>query len=604
MEIAAHSEGSAKADECCSILGEMTTNTETLRAAYFSMEIALDAGIPTYSGGLGILAGDTLRSAADLGLQVVGVTLLYRKGYFEQHLDARGNQTESPTIWQPEEVLDQEAARAEITIEGRRVELRAWRYSVRGQGGHVVPVYLLDTALPENSDFDKTLTDNLYAGDSHYRLCQEAVLGIGGIAMLRQLGRHDILNYHMNEGHAALLTLALLEEDMVESNTGEVSKENLDHLRSKCVFTTHTPVPAGHDKFPKDMVLEVLGGRRVDLLEKLDTFPDNVLNMTHVALAASRYVNGVAMEHGAVSREMFPDYSVRAITNGVHAGTWTSKPFRELFDKHIPEWRRDNLYLRYAIGIPLAEIREAHARAKHELIDNVFKTTGIMLDETIMTLGFARRAAMYKRLDFLFSNQERLKWIAEHVGAFQVIYAGKAHPADEPSKGMIRRVFKAINAMKGSVRIVYLQNYAMRWGGLMTSGVDLWLNTPLRPYEASGTSGMKAALNGVPSLSVPDGWWREGHVEGATGWNIGHSDLRDTPAEETSSLYDKLEHVILPMFYGKKDAYAEVMRSTIALNGSFFNTQRMVAQYVRNAYLSDKDGKPGEQVAEEEVRLG
>lgn len=577
----------------------MTTTTETLTAAYFSMEVALDAAIPTYSGGLGILAGDTLRSAADLGLSVVGVTLLYRKGYFEQHLDARGNQTESPTLWCPEDVLEPKEARGTITIEGRSVQLRAWQYSVRGQGGHVVPVYLLDTGLPENSPFDQSLTDNLYAGDSHYRLCQEAVLGIGGIAMLRQLGRRDIENYHMNEGHASLLAVALLEENMAERRVEDVSKDDFDFLRSKCVFTTHTPVPAGHDQFPKDMVRGVLGEKRVRLLEKMDSFTDNVLNMTHVALAASRYVNGVAMQHGAVSRGMFPEYSVRAITNGVHAGTWTSLPFQELFDKHMPEWRRDNLYLRYAIGIPLAEIREAHARAKHELLENVFKSTGILLDDAIMTLGFARRAALYKRLDFLFSNLERLKWMAEHVGPFQVIYAGKAHPADDPSKAMIRRVFKAIAALKGRVRIVYLENYAMRWGGLMTSGVDLWLNTPLQPYEASGTSGMKAALNGVPSLSVPDGWWHEGHVEGATGWNIGHSELRDSPAEETASLYDKLEHVILPLFYGKKDAYTEVMRSTIALNGSFFNTQRMVAQYVMNAYSSDQDRMPREPIFQE-----
>jgi glycogen phosphorylase len=581
----------------------MTENSQRLRAAYFSMEIALDAAIPTYSGGLGILAGDTLRSAADCGLAVVGVTLLYRKGYFEQRLDARGSQSESPTTWNPEHMLEPKEARASITIEGRNVQVRAWQYSVRGYDGHVVPVYLLDTALPENSAFDQTLTDNLYAGDSHYRLCQEVVLGIGGIAMLRQLGRHDIATYHMNEGHASLLTLALLEENMAERHVEDVSTEDFDYLRSKCVFTTHTPVPAGHDKFPRDMVLSVLGEKRVQLLDKMECFTDNVLNMTHVALEASRYVNGVAMQHGAVSRGMFPDYSVRAITNGVHAGTWTSPPFQELFDKHIPEWRRDNLYLRYAIGIPVEEIREAHARAKHELVDNVFKSTGILLDETIMTLGFARRAAMYKRLDFLFSNIERLKWMAEHIGPFQVIYAGKAHPADEPSKAMIRRVFKAIAALKGVVRIVYLQNYAMRWGQLMTSGVDLWLNTPMRPYEASGTSGMKAALNGVPSLSVPDGWWHEGHVEGATGWNIGHSDLRDTPAEETASLYDKLEQVILPMFYGRKDAYAEVMRSTIALNGSFFNTQRMVAQYVMNAYSPEGERTPGEEIAEE-IRQG
>jgi glycogen phosphorylase len=568
----------------------MQTNGHPLRAAYFSMEIALDPAMPTYSGGLGILAGDTLRSAADLGLPVAGVTLLYRQGYFEQQLDAHGNQAESPSQWDPTMKLDLKEPLASIQIEGRTVRVRAWQYKVRGYGGHVVPVYLLDTAIPENSEFDRTLTDRLYAGDLRYRLCQEVVLGIGGIALLRRLGHDHILTYHMNEGHAALLTLALLEEQLGGRDMTSATEEDIDLLRSKCVFTTHTPVPAGHDRFPKDMVHAVLGAQHVDLLEKLECFTDSALNMTHVALETSRYVNGVAMKHGAVSRGMFPEYSIRAITNGVHAGTWTSPAFQDLYDRNIPEWRRDNLYLRYAIGIPLQEIRQAHSRAKHELTETIFRLTGVQLDESVMTFGFARRAAAYKRMDFLFSNLERLKWIARHVGPFQIVYAGKAHPHDEPAKALIQRVFKAIAALRGSVRVVYLQNYEMRLARLLTSGVDLWLNTPQRPQEASGTSGMKAALNGVPSLSILDGWWHEGHVEGATGWAIGHSELLDSAGEEIASLYDKLEHVILPLFYGRKDAYAEVMRSTIALNGSFFNTQRMVAQYMMNAYFHEKDG--------------
>jgi starch phosphorylase len=568
----------------------METNAHPLRAAYFSMEIALDPAVPTYSGGLGILAGDTLRSFADMAVPVAGVTLLYRQGYFEQHLDSHGNQTESPSQWEPSLALQLKEPLASIQIEGRNVLVRAWQYTIRGHGGHLLPVYLLDTAHPENSDFDQTITNRLYAGDPHYRLCQEAVLGIGGVALLRQLGHDNILTYHMNEGHAALLTLALLEAQLAPRGTQEVSQEDFDRLRSKCVFTTHTPVPAGHDRFPKDMVQNVLGPERVALLEKLDCFNDATLNMTHVALESSRYVNGVAMKHGAVSRGMFPEYSIRAITNGVHAGTWTSPAFQEVFDRNIPEWRRDNLYLRYAIGIPLQEIREAHAKAKHELADMVFRVTGVQLDESIMTIGFARRAATYKRMDFLFSNLERLKWIAKHVGQFQIVYAGKAHPHDEPGKSLIRRVFKASHALRGAVRVVYLQNYEMKLARLLTSGVDLWLNTPQRPQEASGTSGMKAALNGVPSLSILDGWWHEGHVEGATGWSIGHAELLDSTGEEIASLYDKLEHVILPLYYGRKDAYAEVMRSTIALNGSFFNTQRMVAQYVMNAYSLEREG--------------
>jgi glycogen phosphorylase len=561
-----------------------------LRAAFFSMEIALQADIPTYAGGLGILAGDTLRSAADMGVPVAGITLLHRKGYFDQHLDDRGNQSETPCTWNPESVLEATEARASVVIEGRKVLIRAWQYSVRGIGGYLVPVYLLDTALPENSPFDQTLTDELYGGDGRYRLCQEVVLGIGGMEILIALGCKHILTYHLNEGHASLLTLALLEAHLATRTLKEVTTEDFDFLRKKCVFTTHTPVPAGHDQFPKDSVRHVLGDDRVALLEKLGCFTENTLNMTFLGLRGSHYINGVAMQHGEVSRSMFPNYSIHAITNGVHATTWTSPPFQELYDRHIPEWRHDNLYLRYAVGIPLEDIREAHARSKQLLLEKINQATGVRMDEGVMTLGFARRAATYKRADFLFSSLDRLKWIAQNVGPFQIIFSGKAHPYDEPGKALIRHVFEQSAALKEIIRIVYVQNYDMRWAHLLTSGVDLWLNTPQRPYEASGTSGMKAALNGVPSLSVPDGWWWEGHVEGATGWDIGNEEIPDTPAEEIASLYHKLEGVILPMYYGRRDSYAEVMRLSIALNGSFFNTQRMLAQYVLNAYFSGKQG--------------
>ncbi len=577
----------------------MAIAAHQLRAAYFSMEVALRPDIPTYSGGLGILAGDTLRSAADAGLPVAGVTLLHRKGYFEQHLDSRGNQTESPSIWSPESVLEATDARAPVVLEGRKVLVRAWQYSIQGLGGHVVPVYLLDTALPENSPFDQTLTDLLYGDGDSYRLCQEVILGIGGMEILNALECKHIVTYHMNEGHAALLKLALLESHLAGRPSQEVTPEDHDFLRRKFVFTTHTPVPAGHDQFPRDLVRRFLGDGRVALLEELGGFTENTLNMTLLGLRASHYVNGVAMNHGELSRSMFPEYPIHAITNGVHAATWTSPPFQELFDLHIPEWRRDNLYLRYAIGISLEEIRDAHARAKRTLFEEINLATGVRLDEYALTLGSARRSTTYKRPDFLFSNLDHLKQIAQHVGPIQVIYGGKAHPNDEPGKALIRRVYEMMSALKGIIQIVYVENYDMRWAHLLTSGVDLWLNTPHRPYEASGTSGMKAALNGVPSLSVPDGWWREGHVEGATGWDIGEEEIPETHAEEIGSLYHKLENIILPLFYGRQNAYAEVMRHSIALNGSFFNTQRMVAQYLMNAYFSGRQSLPVQQAIEE-----
>lgn len=568
------------------------------------MEIALEAGLPTYAGGLGILAGDTLRSAADMGLPMAGVTLLHRKGYFEQHLDGYGHQSETPSNWNPESVLQPLEARASLVIEGQKIAIRAWQYTIRGCSGHPVPVYLLDTALPENSPFVQTLTDYLYGGDEHYRLCQEAVLGLGGVAMLRQLGHHHLMTYHMNEGHPALLVLALLEEHVAGRPLTEASAQDIDLVRKRCVFTTHTPVPAGHDQFSKEMALEVLGPHRTAALAKAGCLAGNILNMTDVGLHCSHYINGVAMQHGTVSRGMFPEYSIRAITNGVHAGTWASPPFQELYDRHIPEWRRDNLYFRYAIGIPLKEIHDAHARAKGLMIEEVARTTGVQLDPNVLTIGFARRATAYKRADLLFSDLERLRSIALKVGPLQIVYGGKAHPQDEAGKEQIRRVFWAMAALKDTIRSVYVENYDMRWASFMTSGVDLWLNTPQRPYEASGTSGMKAALNGIPSFSVPDGWWLEGHVEGATGWDIGRDEIPETSADEIAALYHKLETIVVPMFYGRPDAYAEVMRLSIALNGSFFNTQRMLAQYVLDAYFEGKSSTPVEQVIADNRRSG
>ncbi len=550
--------------------------------AYFSMEIAVDASIPTYSGGLGVLAGDTLRSAADLEVPLVAITLLHRKGYFHQALDPSGRQTETAEQWNPSEKLQPLEARARVTLEGRSVQIRAWSYGIRGVTGHVVPVYFLDADLPENDPRDRTLTDSLYGGDARYRLCQEALLGLGGLEILAASGHTQVKTYHLNEGHSALLALGLLERQMRARGTGEPSADDIQAVRSKCVFTTHTPVPAGHDQFAPDLAREVLGDARVHLLEAAEGYHDSTLNMTYLALRFSHYINGVAMHHGEISRGMFPDYPIRAITNGVHAATWTSRPFADLFDRHIPEWRTDNLYLRYAIGISPGEIEAAHLEAKRQLLGEIRARTGRALKEKVMTIGFARRATAYKRLELLFSDPERLQWMARQIGPLQIVCGGKAHPRDDAGKQSIRHVFEAAAALRDSVPVIYLENYDLAWAHLLTSGVDVWLNTPQIPQESSGTSGMKAALNGVPSLSVLDGWWIEGHIEGFTGWAIGGSD--GNPAEELASLYGKLEWVILPMFYGRPIAYAEVRRSAIALNGSFFNTQRMVSQYVANAY--------------------
>ncbi len=552
--------------------------------AYFSMEVGLDSSMPTYSGGLGILAGDTLRAAADLGLPMVGVTLLHRKGYFRQSLDARGNQTESPAGWNYEEALEPMVPRVFVPIAGRAVMVRAWRYIVRGVFGHIVPVYFLDTDLKENNSWEMSLTEALYDGDARHRLCQEVVLGMGGVAMLQALGYKNIGTHHMNEGHAAFLTLALLEQDVVHGDLAAAAQSDCEAVRQHCVFTTHTPVPAGHDQFPVDLVRDVLGDQRLAALEAVRCINNRMLNMTYLALHLSRYINGVAMRHGEISRDLFPDHAIDSITNGVHAATWTAPPLRNLYDRFIPEWRRDNFYLRYAIKIPLAEVQRAHRLVKQEMVAQIAQRTGAHLAEKVLTICFARRSAGYKRADLLFTDLERLEAIAERTGPFQVIYSGKAHPHDQVGKAMIRRIFEFSEKLKNSLRVVYLENYDMDLARTLCAGVDLWLNTPERPLEASGTSGMKAALNGVPSLSVLDGWWVEGHVEGVTGWAIGDDRELDI-AGEAKSLYDKLEHAILPLYYGKPDGYAEIGRSAISLNGSYFHTQRMVLQYVRNAYL-------------------
>jgi len=561
---------------------EDTAKVEERTIAYFSMEIGLKAEIPTYSGGLGVLAGDTIQSAADLGVPMVAVTLLYRKGYFRQSIDAGGWQHEYPQEWEIEKFLQEMPPRITVTIEGRDVHVRCWEYRLQGVDGEFVPVYFLDTDLPENDVADRTLTDHLYGGDERYRLCQEVVLGIGGVRMLDALGFHQIERYHMNEGHAALLAVELLQRSLTRSGRSTPREEDIAAVRSRCVFTTHTPVPAGHDQFSQELVSQVLGP--LPFLEEMkdSICHDGRLSMTALALHFSHYVNGVAKKHRETSRNVLNHEAVDSITNGVHVERWLAPSMRELFDRYIPDWRHDNFALRYAMSIPNREIWNAHIAAKKALLTFIEKKTKTYMKLDVLTIGFARRAATYKRADLLFTDLDRLRQIARSVGPFQVVYAGKAHPRDLQGKELIQRVYQFIQMLQDEIPMVYLEDYDMELGKLMTAGVDVWLNTPEPPNEASGTSGMKAAINGVPSLSVLDGWWIEGHLEGVTGWAIGERADRSKDAE---SLYEKLEQEVLPLYYRYRQGYMNVMRQTIALNGSFFNTQRMVQEYVLKAYL-------------------
>jgi starch phosphorylase len=557
--------------------------------AYFSMEIALEDRIPTYAGGLGILAGDTIRSAADLQVPMVAVSLVHKKGYFKQQVDSSGTQFEETLSWDIGRHLELVSGSVAVQLDAHTVHINAWKYEVKGITGHVVPVYLLDTDRPENDDWFRSLTDSLYGHDYYYRICQEAVLGIGGVRMLRELGFLNIRRFHLNEGHSSLLGLELLDEERLKTDSTRYEPQHIDAVRKKCVFTTHTPVPAGHDQFQFEEAARILGlSDQLAAMKDVFCF-DGRLNMTHLALNLSHYVNGVAKSHGKVSRSLFPQYSIDSITNGVHTGTWVGPDFSALFDRCIPGWREDNFSLRYALSIPREEMWDAHTKAKNRLIQYIHANTQTKMNVDYVTLGFARRFAGYKRGDLLFSNPDRLNSIAESYGALQIVYAGKAHPGDEEGKAIIRRIFEVKKELGDRVKIAFLENYDMEIARLMVAGVDVWVNTPQPPMEASGTSGMKAAVNGVPSLSVRDGWWVEGHIENVTGWSVGDGQRNGSESEDrkmdADSLYQKLESSICPLIINHREQFVDVMRHCIALNGSFFNTQRMVQQYVLKAYF-------------------
>ncbi len=547
------------------------------KIAYFSMEIGIKESIPTYSGGLGILAGDTLKSCADLGVPVIGITLLSEKGYFRQEIDEQGNQIEHPVNFPFEDILTVLPKTVSVNIEAREVKIRAWVYEHKGEHGYKVPIIFLDTNIEPNSQKDREITKYLYGGDEYYRLSQEIVLGIGGMRMIEALGHNEIDIYHMNEGHAALSTLELF-----------FRLKDIQMVREKCVFTTHTPVAAGHDQFEINFAKSIIGGILPDFIIE-DITTDGKLNMTKLALFFSHYINGVAKKHGEVSRMMFPGYSIDSITNGVHATTWTSPSFKELFDKYISGWRADPFILRSAFGINADEIWAAHAEAKKVLIDFVNQIGSCGMNYTDFTIGFARRQTAYKRPDLLVAHPEKLIEISKKVGTIQVIYSGKAHPKDYSGKEAIKKICQLTKKIDKDLKIYFIPDYDINIARMMVAGVDLWLNTPQRPNEASGTSGMKAACNGVPQLGTMDGWWIEGCIEDVTGWSIGsenvnNSQLSDYDAD-MQSLYSKLENKIVSKFYNDRADWIRIMRRCIAINGSFFNTNRMVQQYVLNAYF-------------------
>jgi starch phosphorylase len=554
------------------------------RIAYFSMEIALRNEIQTYAGGLGVLAGDTVRSAADLRLPLVAVSLVSRAGHFRQEIDPVRGQIERPAAWQPRQWMRPLDAKIAVSIEARNVWIGAWLYVLEGQLGGRAPVVLLDTDLDENSREDREITHHLYGGDERYRLKQEIVLGVGGLRMLQALG-FSIRQYHMNEGHSAMLGLELLRRYAYppeEVQPGEASHD-LPRVRALCSFTTHTPVEAGHDRFAYPLVASVLGDA-VDLAVVKRLAGETDLNMTRLALNLSDFVNGVAKRHAETSEKMFPGYRVHAITNGVHPYTWTAESFRGLYNRYLPGWCHEpELLVRADCCIPDTAIWEAHRECKRALMARVRSLTRVALDPAVPTVGFARRMTSYKRPDLLFADLERLAAIAQKQ-PFQVVLAGKAHPRDEGGKELIRQLLGHARALAGRVPVVYLPDYDLDLARAMTAGVDIWLNTPLPPLEASGTSGMKAAFNGVPSLSVLDGWWIEGCIEGVTGWAVSTGERPE--AGDTGALYDQLEAVVLPLCRSDDPGgWIKVMKGAISKNASYFNSHRMMRRYSTEAYL-------------------
>ncbi len=537
-----------------------------MKVAYFTMEIGLSENLPTYSGGLGILAGDHVKSSADLGVPLVAVTLLYKRGYFVQNLTPDGDQLELYPLFDPRAFMEPLPLKIRLNLYGRTVAVGVWKHNYKGMKSSV-PVYFLDTDLSDNTEEDRLITQYLYGGDDHTRITQEAVLGIAGPQVLKRLGE-KVSTYHMNEGHAAFLTLHLLNE------LGDI-----DAVRNLCVFTTHTPVPAGHDTFSYDLAREALG----------DFLPANIkelagtdkLNMTLLALNLSRHANGVSELHGQVSREMFPGYDIGHVTNGVHHLTWTGPEFKNLFDQFMPHWREYPEVLATAHRIPDELLVQAKLKAKRRLINYVNSFTNAGLSEEFLTVVFARRAAAYKRATLFFSDMERLLNLSKV--RVQFIFAGKAHPKDGAGKELIKEIIHEGMRYEGRLKLVYLENYAMWLGALLTAGSDIWLNNPRRPREASGTSGMKVCFNGGINMSVQDGWWREICRHRGNGWAIG--DDEDTPDEETSQdFYDVLEDAV-NTYYVNQAKWINIMKNSIAECCPYFNTHRMVKEYAEKFYL-------------------
>ncbi len=562
------------------------------RIAYFTMEIALRPDVHTYSGGLGVLAGDTARASADLDLPIVFVTLLSRAGYLRQGIDAEGRQTEQPDEWQPAHFATALRAKVALLIEGREVWIRPWLHVLVSPLGNQVPVLLLSTDLPENQVEDRRITDTLYGGDESLRLKQEVVLGIGGLRALQALG-FAIQTYHLNEGHAALLALDLLRR--YPRPTDQVGPRELRYnvapVREACIFTTHTPVEAGHDRFDYGLFAHVLQGY-IDLDQVRLLAGQDALNMTRLALSLAGFINGVAVRHAHTTTRLFPGYRIHAVTNGVYVPGWVHPALATVFNAFSRTWAYEPTTMARFDQLPDEAVWQAHRQAKAELIDLLRERCGAALDPERPLIGFARRMTAYKRPALLFEDIEQVRALNRRH-PFQVVFAGKAHPHDEGGKALVQRLHRFMRELGPELPTVFVPNYDVALARCLVAGCDIWLNTPQPPLEASGTSGMKAAVNGVLNLSVLDGWWVEGCMEGVTGWAIG-GDESTSHADDAQDLYAKLGEVVLPLYYEDRPRWIWMMKQSIAKLGSFFNAHRMMRRYAAEAYIPRRPPGAGE----------
>ncbi|HEY1553921.1 MAG TPA: alpha-glucan family phosphorylase [Kofleriaceae bacterium] len=537
------------------------------RVAYFCMEYGLDPTFPIYAGGLGILAGDHMKSAGDLRVPLVGIGLFWDEGYTRQVIGTTGL-VEDQYPKSPRDALRRIDARIEVTVRGRSVPLRAWKVD-----RYVTStLYLLE---PERQE-DRWITQRLYGGGVEDRLAQEIVLGVGGVRLLGALGA-EVDVYHFNEGHAVFAGLELLREHTFGGGT---LVERLAKLKPHVVFTTHTPVPAGNEVHDLELVREM--GADLGFADaELELIGGDPFSMTVAGLRLARIANGVAELHGETARAMWANVEgaapITSVTNGVHAPTWQDARIRAALVPDKPRERQD------------VELWDAHQAMKAELIAEVAKHAHVALAADRLVIGFARRAAAYKRADLILGDDKVLRRLFD--AGVQIVYSGKAHPRDLAGKALVGRLVAAAKSHPGS--IAFLESYDMRVGALLTRGCDIWLNNPRRPLEASGTSGMKAAMNGVPNLSILDGWWPEGCEHGVTGWKIGDPDPEDDPFDEKDEarvdkrdreiLYRVLEREVLPA-YAERAKWVSIMRASIAMSQWRFSSDRMIEDYVTRVY--------------------